>query len=98
MRSRKPSTIIWPQYFDLKRSRAQGRRIAKKFALEKVSAPEIANLVNKLGYEAHYEKGYKYPKSWWDEPGRIIVDTKGKSKSKFLIEIAKELKKTEIKR
>ncbi|NHJ26251.1 MAG: signal recognition particle protein Srp19 [Candidatus Lokiarchaeota archaeon] len=98
MRSRKPYTIIWPQYFDLKRSKAQGRRIPKKFALEKVSATEIVTLAKKLGYEAQYEKGYKYPKSWWDEPGRVVIDTKGKSKSKILIELAKELKKVETKR
>ena len=98
MRSRKPFIIIWPQYFDLKRSRAEGRRIPKKFAIERTNPSEIANVANRLGYEAHYEKEYKYPKSWWEDPGRIILDSKGKTKSKVLLELAKELKRVEHKK
>jgi signal recognition particle subunit SRP19 len=98
MRSRKPFTIIWPQYFDIKRSRAKGRRVPKKFAVERINASEIATVAKRLGYEAHYEKEYRYPKSWWDDPGRIILDTQGKIKSKIIIDLAKELKRTEQKK
>jgi signal recognition particle subunit SRP19 len=98
MRSRKPFTIIWPQYFDLKRSRAEGRRIPKKFAVDRINPIEIANVAKQLGYEAHYEKEYRYPRSWWEDPGRIVLDTKGKTKSKVVLELAKELKRTEQKK
>jgi signal recognition particle subunit SRP19 len=93
MRSRKPFIIFWSQYFDAKRTRAQGRRVPKKYAVEKVSASEIDKIANKLGYQTQYEASYKYPRTWWDDGGRVLVDTKGKIKSKVLIELAKELKK-----
>jgi signal recognition particle subunit SRP19 len=93
MRSRKPYIIYWPQYFDAKRSRANGRRVPKKLAVEKVKLSDIAAATKRLGYEIQQESNYKYSKSWWDDAGRLLVDTKGKKKSKVLIEIAKEIKK-----
>jgi signal recognition particle subunit SRP19 len=93
MRSRKPFIIYWPQYFEAKRSRANGRRVPKKFAVDKVKPNDIANAAKRLGYEVQQENIYKYPRSWWDDSGRVLIDTKGKKKSKVLIEIAKELKK-----
>ncbi|MFW9823931.1 MAG: signal recognition particle subunit SRP19/SEC65 family protein [Candidatus Thorarchaeota archaeon] len=93
MRSRKPFLIFWPQYFDIKRSRSNGRRLPIKFALDKVTTSDISKAAKSLGYNAVIEKDYKYPKSWWDDPGRVVIDGKGKKKSKILLEIAKELRK-----
>ena len=98
MRSRKPFTIFWPQYFDAKRSRSKGRRISKKFAIEKITTSDILKAAERLGYEAHFEKGYQYPRTWWDDPGRVSIDTKGKKKSKVLIDLAKEIKKNQLKK
>jgi len=93
MRSRKPFIIYWPQYFEAKRSRADGRRVPKKFAVDKVKPSDIATAAKRLGYDVQQENVYKYPRTWWDDSGRVLIDTKGKKKSKVLIEIAKELKK-----
>ncbi len=98
MRSRKPFTIFWPQYFDAKRSRSKGRRISKKFAIEKITTNDILKAAKNLGYEAHFEKGYLYPRTWWDDPGRVSIDTKGKKKSKVLIDLAKEMKRNQLKK
>ncbi|MBY9014751.1 MAG: signal recognition particle protein Srp19 [Candidatus Lokiarchaeota archaeon] len=98
MRSRKPFIIFWPQYFDAKRSRSKGRRIPKKYAIEKINTNDILKAAKRLGYEAHYEKGYQYPKTWWDDPGRVSIDTKGVKKSKVLIDVAKEIKKIQTKK
>ncbi len=92
MRSRKPYLIFWPQYFDSKRSRGDGRRIAKKIAIDKITAKDVAKAARNLGYKAEYEPNYKYPRTWWDEPGRVLVDAKGKKKSKVMLEISKELR------
>ncbi|MFW9999173.1 MAG: signal recognition particle subunit SRP19/SEC65 family protein [Candidatus Hodarchaeota archaeon] len=94
MRSRKPFLIFWPQYFEAKRSRSNGRRLPRKFALEKVSLEEIASAARNLGYNAEIERNYRYSRTWWDDPGRVIIDTKGKTKPKVLIEVAKEIKKS----
>ena len=51
----------------------------------------------KLGYNAEIEQHYKYSRTWWDDPGRVIIDAKGKKKSKVLLEVAKEMRKTQTK-
>ena len=98
MRSRKPFIIFWPQYFDAKRSRSEGRRIPKKLAIEKIITNDIVKAAQRLGYKAHSEKVYQYPRTWWDDPGRVSIDTKGKTKSKVLVEVAKEIKKLQLKK
>ena len=98
MRTRKPFIIFWPQYFDSKRTRAQGRRVPIKYAIDRVNVKDLNLSIRKLGYNTQVESNYKYPRSWWDDSGRIVVDTKGKKKSNVLIEIAKELKKTQTKK
>ncbi|MFX1408910.1 MAG: signal recognition particle subunit SRP19/SEC65 family protein [Promethearchaeota archaeon] len=97
MRSRKPFIIFWPAYFDLKRSRAEGRRIPKKYAIERINTQDIVKAAKKLGYDTQFEGGYKYPKTWWDDPGRVLIDIKGKQKSKVMLEIAKEIRKMQTK-
>ena len=93
MRTRKPFLIFWPQYFDAKRSRNNGRRLAKKFAIEKVSHKEIGAAAKRLGYQIEIEGNYRYPKTWWENPGRVAINTKGKKKSKVILEVAKEIRK-----
>ena len=51
-----------------------------------------------LGYHAEVERTYKYPKTWWEEPGRVLIDTKGKKKNKVMLEIAKEIRKLQSKK
>ncbi|MBN1801588.1 MAG: signal recognition particle subunit SRP19/SEC65 family protein [Candidatus Lokiarchaeota archaeon] len=97
MRSRLPYHIYWPQYFEIKRSRSEGRRVPKKFASDKINLELLAKAARRLGYTAEIEKNYQYPKTWWDDPGRVLIDTKGKKKSKVLIEVAKEIAKMRTK-
>ena len=97
MRSRKPYLIFWPQYFDGKRSRSKGRRLPRKFAEDKVNLEEILKAARNLGYNAEIERSYKYPRTWWEEAGRVLIDTKGKKKTKVLLELAKEIKKIQLK-
>jgi signal recognition particle subunit SRP19 len=93
MRSRKPYLIFWPQYFDGKRSRSNGRRVPRKFAIDKVNLEEIARAARNLGYKTEIEISYKYPRSWWEESGRVLIDSQGKKKAKVMLEIAKEIRK-----
>jgi signal recognition particle subunit SRP19 len=93
MRSKKPFLIFWPQYFDAKRSRAEGRKIPKNLAIEKATPKEIVQAAQILGYQTEIEGNLRYPRTWWDDPGRVIIDTKGKKKSRVLLEVAKEIRK-----
>ena len=93
MRSRKPFIIFWPQYFDAKRSRNNGRRLSKKLAIEKLTTKEIATAAKRLGYQVEIEGNYRYPRTWYENPGRVLINTKGKRKSKVLLEVAREIRK-----
>jgi len=93
MRSNKPFLIFCPQYFDAKRSRAEGRKISKNLAIEKATLKEIVQAAQILGYQAEVEGNLRYPRTWWDDPGRVIIETKGKKKSRVLLEVAKEIRK-----
>jgi signal recognition particle subunit SRP19 len=97
MRSRKPFLIFWPQYFDVKRSRGNGRRLPKNLAIDKVVLKEIADAAKILGYSVEIEENLKYSRTWWNESGRVLIDTKGKKKSKVLLEVAKEIRKARVK-
>lgn len=94
MRSRKPFIIFWKNYFDSKKTRSGGRRLPKKLAIDKITLKEIAKAARKLGYNTEIEGNYKYPRTWWEDPGRVLIDTKGKKKSKVLIEVAREIRKS----
>ena len=94
MRTRKPLLIFWPQYFEGKRTRKEGRKLPKNLALEKVSSIDIAKVARRLGYQVENDTISHYPRSWWDPPGRVLIDTKGKTKSRVIKEIAKELRKS----
>ncbi|MBA7669742.1 hypothetical protein ES703_77875 [subsurface metagenome] len=98
MRNRKPYLIFWPQYFDAKRSRSKGRRLSIKFAIDRVPLSDIAKAARNLGYNAEIEKNYKYSRTWWDDPGRVVIDAKGKKKSKVMLEVAKEIRKLQSKK
>lgn len=94
MRKRTPFLIFWPQYFDAKRTRSEGRRLPKNLAIDKISVKDIAVAAKNLGYQIQIEPALKYPKSWWEESGRVLINTKGKKKSKVIKEIAKEIRKS----
>ncbi|MFO8018352.1 MAG: signal recognition particle subunit SRP19/SEC65 family protein [Promethearchaeia archaeon] len=85
--------IIWPAYLDLKRSRSEGRRLPKKYAIDKISIKDIVKASRRLGYDVQVERRMRYPRTWWDRSGRVLIDTKGKRKSHVIKEIAKEIKK-----
>jgi len=96
MRSRKPFLIFWPQYFDAKKSRSEGRRLPKKFSIKKVSITDIAKAAENLGYNVEIEKNLKYSRTW-GEPGRVLINVEGKKKSKVMLEVAKEIRKIQSK-
>ncbi|MCK4348476.1 MAG: hypothetical protein KAW47_07655 [Thermoplasmatales archaeon] len=82
--------VIWPVYFNKSVSRLNGRRISKKYAIEKPSSESIAKAAKSLGINPILEKNCSHPKKHWKKEGRILVD-QGESKSKLLLQIAKRL-------
>jgi signal recognition particle subunit SRP19 len=86
--------IIWPEYFDQTLTRTGGRRVPKKLATASPSIEVIQKAAKSLGYKPVLERDKKYPKKWWrKEGGRILINSKGISKTKILMNIAKRMKK-----
>ena len=82
--------VLWPMYFDSSLTRANGRRIPKKNAIEKPLAENIAKAAKSLGLNPVLEKQSVHPSTPWKQDGRVLVDNKG-PKSKLLIQIANRL-------
>jgi len=82
--------VIWPIYFDKSVSRLNGRKVAKKHAVEKPSVEDIAKAAKSLGLNPVLEKDCAHPSRNRKKEGRVLVDKKD-SKSKLLVQIANRL-------
>ena len=63
---------LYAVYFDVTRTRAQGRRVGKELAVENPLAREIAEAVKFLGLHVMFDPGRQHPKDWAN-PGRVKV-------------------------
>lgn len=84
--------VIWPQYFNSRLSRGEGRRVPRKIAIESPSIEEIFNACKELGFDAIIEKDKCFPRTPWDKSGRILIKRVDK-KSKTLLKICETLRK-----
>jgi signal recognition particle subunit SRP19 len=82
--------IIWPIYFDKNISKSKGRKIGKKYSIEKPDIDKIAKAAKSLGLNPIIEKNSSHPSKSWRKDGRIIIDKKD-SKSKLIFQISKYL-------
>jgi signal recognition particle subunit SRP19 len=81
--------VVWTVNLDSKKSRAEGRRIPRRFAVPNVKLHELVEACKELGLKFRAEEK-KYPKSWWEEGGRVVVEKRG-TKTKLMIELARKI-------
>ncbi len=86
-------TIFWPQYFDKTRSVKMGRKVSLEEATEKPTLKDLARAAQKLKYFYEINPRSKYPRSTWDDPGQISMDTLGQKKTFVLKKLAPEIQK-----
>jgi len=84
--------IIWPAYFDIARTRNEGRRVSKNMAVQSPKSLEIQEAALKLGLKHEIVLDVGYPKIPWLKTGMLLVEKKG-SKEQILKSIAKQLLK-----
>ena len=77
--------VVWPHYFDKSFSRLNGRRVAKKYSVDKPNVENIAKAAKSLGLNPVLEKDASHPSWIWKKEGRVLVDKK-QAKSKILIQ------------
>ena len=84
--------IIWPAYFDVGKSRMEGRRVAKNIAVQAPKIAEIEAAAEKLGFEHELIPDKGYPRTPWHKSGMLLVEKRG-SKEQVICGIAKQLQK-----
>jgi signal recognition particle subunit SRP19 len=89
--------IIWPQYLDSKRPRRLGRKVPLEDAIPLPSANEMVKSALSLGYEAEIDPNARYPKTWYDPPGLLLVQSHGQKKTHIMLKIAPKIAEMRIK-
>jgi signal recognition particle subunit SRP19 len=83
--------VLWPSYFDSRVSRASGRKVPKKDAVEAPSARMLYNSARALGLDCRLELERAYPRFWYRREGRVLVEPRMK-KSELVSKVAAKLK------
>ncbi len=83
--------ILYPAYFDLGRTRAEGRRVPKKLAVESPSVEDIERAAKALGLEPTVQPEAAYSRTHWRREGRVLVRA-DYYKSSILRRIAERMK------
>lgn len=88
---------IWPEYFDINRTRAMGRRLPKNLCVKDPDIDIIAKgaLILDLEYEVYEKKAY--PANWAAKRGCVKVERGKISKTELLPKIAEILIKNQKK-
>jgi len=73
MAKEKRAIVLYPAYFDAERSRDDGRRIARKVAVNGPTVDEIAAAAGALGLKPKVEPDRSYPSTPWKRDGRVLV-------------------------
>ncbi len=82
--------MLWPEYFDLRRTRSEGRKVKRAFAVSDPTLEILTKAVERLGLQYKAEPEKAYPANWWNQKGRILVE-KSMPKSKLLEKVGSEL-------
>lgn len=83
--------VLYPAYFDVRLSRAKGRRVAKKDAIEAPSAQMLFSAVKSLNLDCILELEKSHPRFWYRSGGRVLVEPK-LDKPQLMVKVAQKLK------
>ncbi|HSV49018.1 MAG TPA: signal recognition particle subunit SRP19/SEC65 family protein [Candidatus Acidoferrales bacterium] len=90
MRKLDNQAIIWPVYFDVNKSRQEGRRVNRGQAVVSPKIAEIKEAADKLGLENEVNLEARYPRAPWSKTGMLIVE-KREPKEAVIMKLAKQL-------
>lgn len=83
--------VLWPSYFDSRVSRASGRRIPRKDAVEAPSARMVYDAARALDLDCILELEKAYPRFWFRREGRVLVEPKMK-KRELVAKVSEKLR------
>jgi signal recognition particle subunit SRP19 len=82
--------VVYPEYFDSRLSRKDGRRVPKEAARESPTLEDVERAARAAGLEPRAEPKSAFPPRWWERRGRVLVKKKS-TKERTLRSIAKRL-------
>ncbi|MCW4023630.1 MAG: signal recognition particle protein Srp19 [Candidatus Bathyarchaeota archaeon] len=82
--------IIWPVYFDVNKTRKEGRRVPKNMAVSLPKILELQEAANRLGLGYEVDLEDHFPQQPWIKSGSIRVDKK-EPKEVIIQKLAKQL-------
>lgn len=91
MKGSRERVIFYPVYFDISKTRAEGRRVPRAVAVERPTLDRLAAAAKALGLAAEVESGASHSRAPWAGGGRVAVQKQG-SKEAVMREIARRLK------
>jgi signal recognition particle subunit SRP19 len=83
---------MWSAYFDMSRTRKDGRRVSKSMAVSAPRISEIKDAADKLRLKSEFIADVAYPKTPGLKTGMLLVEKK-QSKDRTIKEIAGQLQK-----
>ncbi|MEB3806378.1 MAG: signal recognition particle protein Srp19 [Desulfurococcales archaeon] len=92
-------TVVYPSYIDSRLPRRLGRKIPRELAVPGPRLDEIYEAAKELGLEPIVDEDASYPRTWFHERGRVIVEKKYskldilKNISKYIINKRKKSKR-----
>lgn len=84
--------IIWSAYFDSTKTRKEGRRVSKSFAVPSPKILEIKEAAEKIGLECEIVPNSGYPKAPLLKTSMLLAKKK-EPKDQIIKKIAKQLMK-----
>jgi signal recognition particle subunit SRP19 len=84
--------FLWPIYFDANKTRREGRKVPKKFAISTPKLEELQRATKKLALQPMVVSDAAHPSFPWLKTGLLIIPRK-EPKSETLEKIARELVK-----
>jgi signal recognition particle subunit SRP19 len=69
--------VLWPHYFDARRSSAQGRRVPASLAVKGPDVDWVQTVAKRLGLDPQVEADARHPSVPYEKSGRVLVARKG---------------------
>ncbi|MDR3205858.1 MAG: signal recognition particle subunit SRP19/SEC65 family protein [Candidatus Methanoplasma sp.] len=85
--------VLWPEYFDIDRTRGEGRRLPKKLCVKEPDLDIIAKGAMILDLEYIVFENKAYPANWAAKRGCVRVERGKMSKTELLPKIGEILVK-----
>lgn len=87
---KKGKIFLWPVYFDSTKTRTEGRKVPKSYAIQSPRVEELEKAVQRLGLQPQTVTNAAHSKEPYRKTGLLLVSKEG-SKTQIMRKIAKTL-------